>query len=54
MVPELEAAARDEEIQYAFAQKISRERVGEELDKMLKGKDRILDACLHAEYLYRS
>lgn len=37
MVPELVEAARDDEIQQAFAQKISRERVGEEFDKMLKG-----------------
>ncbi|TDL28902.1 hypothetical protein BD410DRAFT_781466 [Rickenella mellea] len=39
LVPELEEAARDNEIQLAVASKISRERVGEELDKMLKGRD---------------
>jgi tRNA nucleotidyltransferase (CCA-adding enzyme) len=37
MVPELEAAARDKDIQTAIVSKISRERVGEELDKMMKG-----------------
>ncbi|KAI0047658.1 poly A polymerase C-terminal region-like protein [Auriscalpium vulgare] len=39
MVPELEASARDAEIQTALAQKITRERVGEEIDKMMGGRD---------------
>ncbi|THG99435.1 hypothetical protein EW026_g2916 [Hermanssonia centrifuga] len=38
-VEELQAAARDPEIQLALRTKISRERVGEELDKMMKGRD---------------
>ncbi|EPQ61126.1 hypothetical protein GLOTRDRAFT_69359 [Gloeophyllum trabeum ATCC 11539] len=37
MVPELQDAARDPQIQSAVISKISRERVGEELDKMMKG-----------------
>ncbi|KIJ21452.1 hypothetical protein PAXINDRAFT_159537 [Paxillus involutus ATCC 200175] len=37
MTPELKAAARDQGIQEALASKISRERIGEELDKMMKG-----------------
>ncbi|TFK57694.1 poly A polymerase C-terminal region-like protein [Heliocybe sulcata] len=39
MVSELQDAARDPEIQSAIVSKISRERVGEELDKMMKGRD---------------
>ncbi|GBE78504.1 CCA tRNA nucleotidyltransferase, mitochondrial [Sparassis crispa] len=39
MVPELQEAAQDPEIQEALASKISRERVGEELDKMMRGRD---------------
>lgn len=39
LMPELEHAAKDPEIQAALASKISRERVGEEFTKMLKGKD---------------
>jgi tRNA nucleotidyltransferase (CCA-adding enzyme) len=38
MVPELQDAARHPDIQNALTQKISRERVGEELDKMIKGR----------------
>ncbi|EGO02775.1 hypothetical protein SERLA73DRAFT_176148 [Serpula lacrymans var. lacrymans S7.3] len=37
MVPELREAARDPGIQEALSVKISRERVGEEIDKMMKG-----------------
>ncbi|KAI0090034.1 hypothetical protein BDY19DRAFT_1003804 [Irpex rosettiformis] len=40
LVPELQAAAKDADIQFALRTKISRERVGEELDKMMKGKRR--------------
>ncbi|KAI6136935.1 hypothetical protein F5141DRAFT_1077582 [Pisolithus sp. B1] len=36
MTPELRDAARDDSIQEALASKISRERIGEELDKMMK------------------
>ncbi|KDQ54903.1 hypothetical protein JAAARDRAFT_38018 [Jaapia argillacea MUCL 33604] len=39
MVSELEEAARDPQIQLAITSKISRERVGEEIDKMMKGRD---------------
>ncbi|EKM60714.1 uncharacterized protein PHACADRAFT_110357 [Phanerochaete carnosa HHB-10118-sp] len=39
LVPELQEAARDAEIQHALRAKISRERVGEELDKMMKGRN---------------
>ncbi|THH17212.1 hypothetical protein EW146_g3555 [Bondarzewia mesenterica] len=39
MVHELEECARDPEIQTALAQKITRERVGEEMDKMMSGHD---------------
>ncbi|KAG8220108.1 hypothetical protein J3R82DRAFT_1128 [Butyriboletus roseoflavus] len=37
MTPELQDAARDQSIQEALSSKISRERIGEELDKMMKG-----------------
>ncbi|KAI6133354.1 hypothetical protein EDD16DRAFT_1467437 [Pisolithus croceorrhizus] len=36
MTPELRDAARDDSIQEALTSKISRERIGEELDKMMK------------------
>ncbi|KAG6371634.1 hypothetical protein JVT61DRAFT_9348 [Boletus reticuloceps] len=36
MTPELQGAARDQSIQDALSSKISRERIGEELDKMMK------------------
>ncbi|KAF8559413.1 poly A polymerase C-terminal region-like protein [Imleria badia] len=36
MTPELQDAARDESIQEVLSSKISRERIGEELDKMMK------------------
>ncbi|KAH9947968.1 hypothetical protein B0H21DRAFT_821480 [Amylocystis lapponica] len=39
MVPDLENAARDPDIQEALVSKISKERVGEEIDKMMKGRD---------------
>lgn len=42
LVPELREAARDPEIQHALRTKISRERVGEELDKMMKGNNPLL------------
>ncbi|OBZ79815.1 CCA tRNA nucleotidyltransferase, mitochondrial [Grifola frondosa] len=42
MVPELQDAARDAGIQEALASKISRERVGEELDKMMKSRNPLL------------
>ncbi|KAI0358943.1 poly A polymerase C-terminal region-like protein [Trametes cingulata] len=42
MVSELEEAARDAEIQEALQVKISRERVGEELDKMMGGRNPLL------------
>lgn len=37
MVQELKDAARDPVIQTALVQKISRDRVGEEMHKMMKG-----------------
>ncbi|CAL1696684.1 unnamed protein product [Somion occarium] len=40
--PELQESARDPQIQEALRFKISRERVGVELDKMLKGRDPLL------------
>jgi len=39
MVKEIDDAVENEEIQAAIISKISRERVGEELDKMMKGRD---------------
>ncbi|KIM84665.1 hypothetical protein PILCRDRAFT_818258 [Piloderma croceum F 1598] len=39
VVPELKEAALDPTIQEALSLKISRERIGEELDKMMKGRD---------------
>ncbi|OAX34827.1 hypothetical protein K503DRAFT_697989 [Rhizopogon vinicolor AM-OR11-026] len=39
MDPDLQQAAQLERIQDVLAQKISRERVGEEIDKMMKGPD---------------
>ncbi|KAF7986165.1 hypothetical protein HWV62_38552 [Athelia sp. TMB] len=54
LVPELRHAAMDPEIQDAFVHKISRERVGEELDKMLKGRDPLLSIRLiHEISLYK-
>ncbi|KZV76945.1 hypothetical protein PENSPDRAFT_679619 [Peniophora sp. CONT] len=49
MVPELIASASDPEIQTALTQKISRERVGEEIDKMMSGRN-----PLHSIYLIDS
>ncbi|KAA1468397.1 hypothetical protein DENSPDRAFT_833680 [Dentipellis sp. KUC8613] len=46
MVPELQDSARDSEIQTAIAQKITRERVGEEIDKMMTGHDPFLSIQL--------
>lgn len=46
MVTELQDAARDAEVQAGLAKKISRERVGEELDKMLKGPNPLLSLQL--------
>ncbi|KIP03256.1 hypothetical protein PHLGIDRAFT_77897 [Phlebiopsis gigantea 11061_1 CR5-6] len=55
MVPELQAAAKDGEIQHALRTKISRERIGEELDKMMKGRDPLLAIKLISELgLYSS
>ncbi|KZP15234.1 hypothetical protein FIBSPDRAFT_750637 [Athelia psychrophila] len=55
LLPELKNAAADPDIQEAFAHKISRERVGEELDKMLKGRDPLLSIRLiHEISLYSS
>ncbi|KAH9891118.1 hypothetical protein C8Q73DRAFT_651598 [Cubamyces lactineus] len=42
MVPELQEAAKDPAIQEALRVKISRERVGEELDKMMGGRNPLL------------
>ncbi|KAI0761691.1 hypothetical protein BD413DRAFT_616900 [Trametes elegans] len=42
MVPELQEAAKDSAIQAALREKISRERVGEELDKMMGGRNPVL------------
>ncbi|KAI0638969.1 hypothetical protein C8Q77DRAFT_1078625 [Trametes polyzona] len=46
MVPELQEAARDPVIQEALRVKISRERVGEELDKMMGGRNPLLSIDL--------
>ncbi|OCH92693.1 hypothetical protein OBBRIDRAFT_726351 [Obba rivulosa] len=55
LVPELADAARDPEIQDALASKISRERVGEEVDKMMKGRDPLgAIALIHDLSLYPS
>ncbi|EMD41526.1 hypothetical protein CERSUDRAFT_79137 [Gelatoporia subvermispora B] len=55
LVLELANAARDPEIQEALASKISRERVGEELDKMMKGRDPLgAIALIHDLSLYSS
>ncbi|KAI0700413.1 hypothetical protein BC835DRAFT_1404849 [Cytidiella melzeri] len=42
LVSDLQDAAKDKDIQLALRTKISRERVGEELDKMMKSKNRLL------------
>ncbi|KAL5534484.1 hypothetical protein ACEPAG_946 [Sanghuangporus baumii] len=39
LVEEVEESMQNEEIQAAIVSKISRERIGEELDKMMKGRD---------------
>ncbi|KAG6885520.1 hypothetical protein C0993_000516 [Termitomyces sp. T159_Od127] len=39
IVPEIAEAAKDPGIQYALVTKVARERVGEELSKMMKGRD---------------
>ncbi|KAI0271652.1 hypothetical protein BC834DRAFT_967099 [Gloeopeniophorella convolvens] len=46
LVPELQESARDPEIQAALVQKITRERVGEELDKMMGGRNPLLSIHL--------
>ncbi|KAG0193876.1 CCA tRNA nucleotidyltransferase, mitochondrial [Apophysomyces sp. BC1034] len=46
MVPELRNAARDSAIRYALQNKISRERIGTELDKMLKGPSPLMSIQL--------
>ncbi|KAH9850667.1 hypothetical protein C2E23DRAFT_734552 [Lenzites betulinus] len=46
MVPELQEAAKDPTIQEALRVKISRERVGEELDKMMGGRNPLLSIDL--------
>ncbi|KAI0005366.1 hypothetical protein BJV74DRAFT_762033 [Russula compacta] len=46
LVPELQESARDGEIQAALLQKVTRERVGEELDKMMGGRDPLLSLHL--------
>ncbi|KAI0935817.1 hypothetical protein AcV5_004134 [Taiwanofungus camphoratus] len=58
MVPELQEAGRDPEIQGALTSKISRERVGEEVDKMMKGRDPLYsvklinDLCLYSSIFH--
>ncbi|KAI0757417.1 hypothetical protein C8Q80DRAFT_1133528 [Daedaleopsis nitida] len=55
MVSELQEAARDNAIQEALRVKISRERVGEELDKMMGGRNPLLSIDLiHSLSLYSS
>ncbi|EIN13478.1 poly A polymerase C-terminal region-like protein [Punctularia strigosozonata HHB-11173 SS5] len=49
MVPELVASAKDPEIQTAFRSKITRERVGEEVHKMMKGRHPLLSIQLMDE-----
>ncbi|THU88445.1 hypothetical protein K435DRAFT_969476 [Dendrothele bispora CBS 962.96] len=39
LVPEITASVRDPEIQDALVSKVARDRVGEELSKMMKGRD---------------
>ncbi|KAF8746220.1 hypothetical protein AX14_000021 [Amanita brunnescens Koide BX004] len=39
IVPEIKEAAKDPAIQDALVSKVTRERVGEELDKMMRGRD---------------
>ncbi|TFY66207.1 hypothetical protein EVG20_g4884 [Dentipellis fragilis] len=52
MVPELQDSARDYEIQTAIAQKITRERVGEEIDKMMRGTHLIDSLALSTTIFY--
>ncbi|KAF9812226.1 hypothetical protein IEO21_06310 [Rhodonia placenta] len=58
IVPELEASVRDPKIKKALVSKISRERIGEEIDKMMKGRDPfrsiklINDLSLHSCVFY--
>ncbi|KAG9314662.1 hypothetical protein JVU11DRAFT_5467 [Chiua virens] len=55
MTPELEDAARDQGIQEALSSKISRERIGEEFDKMMKAVDPLQAIQLiHGMSLYHS
>ncbi|KAF9229680.1 hypothetical protein BS17DRAFT_744049 [Gyrodon lividus] len=55
MIPELQDAARDQAIQQALASKISRERIGEELDKMMKGVEPLRAVqIIHDLSLYHS
>jgi len=46
LVSELRESARDGEIQAALIEKITRERVGEELDKMMGGRDPLMSLRL--------
>ncbi|KAM6498359.1 hypothetical protein JOM56_006307 [Amanita muscaria] len=53
LVPEIEDAAKDPEIQEALVSKIARERVGVEIAKMLEGRDTLHSIrLLHALSLY--
>ncbi|KAF9458754.1 hypothetical protein BDZ94DRAFT_1269959 [Collybia nuda] len=55
IVLEAEEAAKDPVIQNALMSKVARERAGEELSKMLKGRDPLLSICLiHKLSLYHS
>ncbi|KAK2461707.1 hypothetical protein APHAL10511_006170 [Amanita phalloides] len=55
IVPEIKEAARDPSIQEALMNKITRERVGEEVDKMMKGHDPLHSIQLiHDLSLYRA
>lgn len=46
LVPELQESARDSELQAALLQKIARERVGEEVDKMMGGRNPLMSLRL--------
>ncbi|KAI9460145.1 hypothetical protein BJY52DRAFT_1186030 [Lactarius psammicola] len=46
LVPELQESARDSELQTALLQKIARERVGEEVDKMMGGRNPLMSLRL--------
>lgn len=55
IVPEIDEAARDPIVQKALVAKVARERVGDELSKMLKGRDPLRSIeLIHSLCLYDS